>query len=62
MDGNEKTPAPKRAALADLHVRLPAKLLAAVDARVRTMNAAGRWPRVTRTDLLRQVIQEAVKR
>ena len=47
--------------LVNINLRLPEDLLAEIDQRVESANAAGRWPKVTRTDWMREALSQAVK-
>lgn len=44
----------------NLHVMLPAELLAALDEKVAEYAKSEKWPKPSRTDLIRNVLTEAV--
>lgn len=45
----------------NLHITLPAELVAALDARVAEQTQEDVWPKPTRTDLIRNALTGAVK-
>jgi hypothetical protein len=47
--------------MVSMTLRLPGPLVAALDARVEKLNSAGQWPKLTRTDLIRNVLGDASK-
>ena len=49
----------KPSRVVDVHLHLPAELVAALDARVEALASGATWPRPSRTDLIRNLIAEA---
>lgn len=54
-------PRSKQTGSVNLHITLPAELVAALDHCVAEQTRADVWPKPTRTDLIRNALTEAVK-
>lgn len=47
--------------LININLRLPEELLAEIDQQVEKANQSGGWPKLTRTDLIRNTLADAAK-
>lgn len=57
----KRKPIGKQAGNVNLHIMLPAEMIAALDARVEEYAAGETWPKPSRTDVIRNILKEAVK-
>lgn len=57
----KRKPRGKQTGNVNLHIMLPAELVAALDARVDEYAAGETWPKPSRTDVIRNLLTQAIK-